>query len=245
MNKDSRFGLTPEETKGLLLSVGQRGMRTLSPVEVGRLFEKMRKNGASKKDCARLVHLEGEDMIDKYCRLKNLPEDLVQDVGFREQNSKLVFSVATEIARLANKKCFPQLDNEREMQELVSLGLAGHLTGPKTREILQLRQKNFHQSLQESVEQVVKSRKKSMERRIAVGQIMGQALRESLKELTQLERDKRGDIALRNLNILNLSGVSVGTKKFTLIADGAAIQTIDRLPENFETIFSEQLNGDD
>ncbi|MGC4116784.1 MAG: hypothetical protein QM765_19940 [Myxococcales bacterium] len=75
--------LSPEERKGLLLSVGtHRGRRPLSPIEVATLFKRDLAAGNTTGKLGPLVQLS-PTMIGRFVRLLSLSEDIRHLIGWQ------------------------------------------------------------------------------------------------------------------------------------------------------------------
>lgn len=61
------LGLTPDELRSLLLSVGShRKNRDASPLKVAEMFDRAVKHGATIRDCADFVHFDGTAMVSRF-----------------------------------------------------------------------------------------------------------------------------------------------------------------------------------
>ena len=124
-------GLTPEEAKGLILSVGtHRGKRPLSPVEVARLFHKAISHGANRKECALFVHLIGTHMVSRFLRLLDLDHFVQHSIDWRQTGPTISFTSAWKLSKFPKKE-----------QAEACLEIMGHQLGTKEVEQAVFREK--------------------------------------------------------------------------------------------------------
>lgn len=201
------FGLQPNEFRDLLLSVGtHRGRRPLSPVEVASALEKMQAAGASPKDCAAAVHLDGTAMIGRFLRLLQLHPEIRHMVDWGQSGARIGFSSAAELARLGAE------DQVRAARSVVE----NQLSSAEVKQIVQ-RARRSDRGIAGAIEDIVQLRPKIERRHIFIGAIGSQQLRELLSSITQERRDLILDDVIRELfrSAADLSG-RLGPAKFTI-----------------------------
>jgi len=112
-------GLTPEERRDLILSVGtHRGQRRLSPLEVARLLQKARASGATNKDCSDALQI-GVTQISTFLRLLQLTPEVQHLAGWGSaRQASIPFSSLAELNR------FPAVDQLRVAEVILREGLS-------------------------------------------------------------------------------------------------------------------------
>lgn len=172
-------GLTPEEVKNLILSVGtHRGVRRITPVEVGQLLVKSIDAGASSKTCAAVCDVSAS-MIARFRRLQKLSPRVRHLVDWGHTGITLSFSSAEKLASLPTDE-----------QDLLCLGaLENGLTRWEVEEVIRLR-KASKQDVRQCISDVVRLRTVIERHYVYVGGVTDASVRSVLATLTQLERDR-------------------------------------------------------
>jgi hypothetical protein len=204
------YGLTADEEKELILSVGtHRSGRRLSPVEVARLFDRMKSSGASFQDCADLVQFEGTTMISRFLQLLKLDSDLQHLVDWGQSGSTVAFTAGVELSKL----------DRNEQRAAVRAILETGLKSQEVKQLVQLRRRS-QKPLDTCVEEIVRLRPHVERRHVIVGLITDPQTVEALGALPQGERDEKLQQALQTTFKLR-GGFScrLGTNRFTITAD--------------------------
>lgn len=104
------------------------GSRTLSPSEIGRkLAETAQRDGVPAVTAA--VELKDQGTVKQFLRLLDLPEDLQGKVSWKRSEGSLPFTVASEVARLADpdqardlwSKAVAQKMTRKDVREAIGL----------------------------------------------------------------------------------------------------------------------------
>ncbi len=204
-------GLTPEEARDLMLSVGtHHGKRRLSPVEVAALFQKALEAGATQLDCARFVNLTEITMISRFLRLLNLDTEIRHIVDWGHQTQA---SIAFESAwRLGELNGGEQAVAAREI-------IANGMGKEEVLQILQLRRRS-QRPIEECFKEVILMRKVVVRRHVFLGAVTDMGTEQALRRLRQIERDQLLAAALMDIygNLRGTSG-KLGPKRFTIVTD--------------------------
>lgn len=214
-------GLTPEEQRALILSVGtHKRRRELSPVEVGRLMSKAKTCGASAREIAEACHLTDTSMVSRFLRLLALPELAQTWVAWEPNESQVSLSTAQEIARIAGA------ESQLRMATLV---LEHRLTSKEAGHAV-MRIQRAREDPDTAVAAVVKLRPTIRKRYVFVASVTDSHSRQRLSTLSQNERNEVLASALRGLGLQDMSG-TLGASHFTLVADASSAkgQTADSL----------------
>jgi hypothetical protein len=226
-------GLTPEEERLLLLSVGtHRKDRKLSPIEVARLIQKAVSSGASRKECAGRLQIR-TTQIAAFLDLLKLALD-VQDLADwgGSSASGIPFSSLAQLAGL--KEASEQIRAARAI-------LANRLSWKEVVQLVQLKNRS-NKSIEEAIEAILKLRPQVEKRHIFVGSIIHDAVRSVLSRLTQAERDKSlGRVLPKILGEREGYVGRLGTNNFTLVGPEEPARLVDLTPDAFETALNEAL----
>lgn len=104
------------------------GNRSMSPVEIGRiLLESAAANGVAAATTA--VDLKDQGTVKQFIRVLDLPEDLQSKVAWKRAAGNLPFTVASEVARVANpddardlwSKAVTQRMTKKDVREAIGL----------------------------------------------------------------------------------------------------------------------------
>lgn len=202
-------GLTPEEQRDLILSVGTHSRhRILSPVEVARLMKKASDHGARRQQIAEVCHLDGTTMVSRFLRLLRLPEVVQTWVAWEPNVSELSLSAAQEIARLSDG------GSQLSMAKLV---LESRLTSKEAGNAI-MRIQRGGERVDSAVTAVLRLRPRVVKKFVFIGTITDIPTRRLLDALTQHERNSLLREVLHSLELEDMSG-TLGTSRFTLVAD--------------------------
>ena len=173
-------GLTPEEFKDTLFSVGShRESRFLSPVEVAVNFDRALAAGASTSDLTREVHLS-RTMVRRFLKLLQLHPDVQYLVDWGGSgDGMLSFSSANKILELSSG----------DQARLAAACIKHQLIKSETISVVQLRERSGR-DLNDCVADVVSRRKRTVVREVVIGSITNELVREGLRRLRQSDRDQ-------------------------------------------------------
>ena len=181
-------GLTPEERRDLILSVGtHRGQRRLSPLEVAQLLAKARESGATRRECSEVLQVS-LTQIGTFLKLLQLAPEVQHLAGWGgARQASIPFSSLAELHRL------PPLDQLHVAEVILGEGLTW-------KEVIELAQiANRSSDPIEECIKVVLARRPQIERRyLLMGKVDDRAA-DSLSALSQRERDSLLDQVLQDL----------------------------------------------
>jgi hypothetical protein len=229
-------GITQEQYKGLLLSVGShRGARPLSPIEVAKAFDAAKRAGATSDTIAAAMHLEGTTMISRFVRLLSLPEDVQLAVDWGRTGATIAFTGAAELARLPN---------ESEQGAAGKAALEYQLSSSELKSLVQIRLRS-HKPLGECVQEVVNLRPSVTIKHVFIGAVKGEPLKASLNKLTQLERDQLiSRVASRMWPEAKNAAFRLGASRFTISVDDQFAKSVFRDADSLEHALSKQLQDE-
>lgn len=219
------FGLLPEEFQGVLLSLGNhRGRRPLSPVEAATCLNKMKDSGASLKDCAAAVHLDGTGMISRFLRLLDLTPEIQHLIDWGQSGATIGFTGASELARL------PQ-----DQQLLVARAvIERQLTGAEVKQIVQ-RIRRSHRSVGDAIDDIVKLRPTVEQRHLYIGSIASDRVTAFLASQSQEQRDQiLRDVLLGILPHSADVSARLGRTRFTIASKETVEQAVSGLEPDLE-----------
>ena len=201
-------GLSPEQRRGLLLSIGRRtGIRALSPKEVAEAFKDATDAGMSKAELASSLHLQGQDMVGRFLRLLNLSPDKRYLIGWGNTGTTLSFSAATDIAGLSDRA---------DQDILIDAALEHGFTGSEVREAIQI-QRRARKPLPEAITDVLNRRPRIVRRHVMAGLVSDQNVRSNLRTMTQQQRDTLfRQIIATSLRNHGIESSRLGTDRFML-----------------------------
>lgn len=226
-------GLSSAEVRQLILSVGtHKSERPLSPVEVAQLMQKAVKAGENRKEIAARLLLEDSSIIGRFIRLLQLPPDVQQLIGWGSDPATVSFTAGSEIARL---------QEDQEQLALATTALENRFNKSEIVQVVQIRQRSG-KSIEECMKVVLNQRPVIERRHVISGSLQSERLKDSLKQISQLERDDLLQSALDRYgpNIQRL-GSKLGDGYFILIGDDRLHAAIMSLPEGFEQAITEYL----
>lgn len=174
------FGLSPEQYKGLILSVGShREERSLSPVEVATTFCQMQEHGASLGDCAAAVHLDGTAMVSRFICLLDLHPNVRHLVDWGQTGATVAFTAASELARLPKQEHEPAFATVLENQ----------LSSSEVKQLVQTRLRSGR-DIRECVSDILNLRPRVERRFLFIGAVTSEAVRQYLQGMSQRQRDE-------------------------------------------------------
>lgn len=227
-------GLTPEEYKQLILSIGShRASRPLTPIEVGLLLRKSISAGGTPKELASLVHLDGPSMIARFLRLLELPQEVHHLVDWGACQSTIAFTAASELARL---------HSQDEQQAAVSKALQSALSTSEIRQVVQARLRS-NTTIDQCIEDVLKMRSQIERIHLFIGSVTTSSSREKLEALTQHERDLLlGQIMKHLYPGLQHCSSRLGPTRFTLTGGDSDALVLNSGAVDFESNINTALD---
>ena len=226
-------GLSSSEVRQLILSVGtHKSERPLSPVEVAKLMWKAEKAGENRKEIAARLLLEDSSIIGRFIRLLQLPPDVQQLIGWGSNPATVSFTAGSEIARL---------QTDQEQLALATNALENRFNKSEIVQVVQIRQRSG-KSIEECMKIILNQRPVIERRHVIIGSLQSERLKDSLKEISQLERDNLLQSALDccGPNVPRL-GSKLGDGHFLLVGDDLFHAAIVSLPGGFEQAITEYL----
>lgn len=225
-------GLTPEEHKALLRSVGtHRGERVLSPLEVARLLKKAIADSSTRKQCAKALNL-GQTQVTTFLKLLDIAPEIqhLADWG-GSANASIAFSSLAELARLG----------QSEQVEAANAILRYGLTWKEVVQLVQIADRSG-QPIGLCKDEILKLRPQVETRHLFVGAIISESLRRYIESCLQSERDKLLEDALAKL--LGRKGLvngRLGAKNFTIISSQDVSKLLGLDPDELEKAINEAL----
>src|SRR5213082_1817037 len=111
-------GLTPEESRDLIMSVGtHHGKRRISPIEAGLLIEKSLNAGCTVETCAQFLGFKDPSMVSWFVKLLKVNTSLHHLIGWGRAPATVSFIAATELGTL----------NEDEQTEAFDMVISNQL----------------------------------------------------------------------------------------------------------------------
>jgi hypothetical protein len=226
-------GLTPEEAKALILSVGtHRGKRHLSPVEVAKLFQKAISYGASLEECASFVHLKGSDMVSRFLRLLNLNPFVQHTTDWRQTGPTISFTSAWKLSVLSNI----------EQKEVCLEVMENQLGTKEVEQVIQLRQRSGRK-LTDCVAEVVGMRPSIVRVHVILGAIIDTNLKEWLGTKSQVQRDiLLTEVLTQAYPAAKKCSGRLGTDRFTIVTNDQGYTVINpNRDDTFEALIAKIL----
>jgi hypothetical protein len=226
-------GLTAEESKGLILSVGtHHGERPLSPTEVAILFRKALSHGASREECASFVRLKGPDMVSRFLRLLDLNPFVQYSTNWRQTGATVSFTSAWKLSALPNK----------EQEEACIEIMANQLTTKEVEQVVQLKNRSGR-SFAECLAEVVGMRPSITKVHVILGAVTDAKVKGWLGKLSQAQRDSvfRQVLAEAYPAARSCSG-RLGIEKFSIVTNEQEYPLISR-DASFESTITKTLSG--
>ena len=226
-------GLTPEEAKGLILSVNtHHGHRPLGPIEVARMFSKAISHGADREQCASFVHLKGQDMISRFLRLLELPPFVQHSTDWRQTGPRISFTSAWKLSALPNE----------EQEEACLEIMANQLGTKEVEEAVQLRQRSGRK-FSDCVQEVVRMRPSIEKVHVILGAITDMKVKEWLSNQTQIQRDSLFEQVLAQAyeGAKKCSG-RLGIDRFTIVTNDQGYSIVNPSSNgSFENVITQAL----
>ncbi len=219
----------------LRMSVGygrQKKGRPLSPIEVGSLLRRATDAGASLRECAEAIRLNGTGHIGRFLQILNLPHDLQHLVDWGASNKTIGFSTAVELSRF----------RDHADQRFVVNAILGE--GLKAKEVQQARQLRLRSQrpIEKCVQEIVGMRPIVEKRYVFIGSLNNSAITDALAVLNQKDRDSILESALKTIQLHQATG-RLGTRFFTLVGGSEFNNSMMELgKENLETQIRRQIS---
>jgi len=226
-----RWGLKITELEALILSVGEHHLtpRPLSPVEVARMFQLALNNGATKKDCADLVHFSGTTMVSRFTSLLSLAPSIRHFVDWGISNeTNLGFSTASELSKL------PKNDQEECFTAIIS----HHLKKTEVEEIRQIINRS-DKTVSQSIHEILRARPSIKQQFVYIGTIDQPATIRALRAMNQNTRDSLLEKVLFELEIANVRG-RLAPASFSLIG-GHTFREIIESVDDLESVVTNSI----
>lgn len=224
------IGLTPDENRQLLLSVGtHRGERALTPVEVATLFRRSIDSGGTITQCAEGTHVS-TSIVSRFLKLLDLKPEVQHLVDWGSSGSTMSFTSAFELSRLSSA----------DHQEVANAILEDGLSAKEVRDLVQLRRRS-KKDLASCIEATLRMRPTVSRRHVFIGAVTDPTVTTKLGEMQQMERDSLlRAIAVEELGVDRRVELRLGTSRFTLVGDDSVAKSIHRLSD-FEAIINDRL----
>lgn len=226
-------GLTPEEAKGLILSVGtHRANRSLSPLEVARLFRKAISHGASREECASFVHLSGADMVSRFLRLLDLNPFVQHATDWRQTGPTISFTSAWKLSAFANK------EQEGACLEI----MANQLKTKEVEQAVQLERRSGR-SFAACVAEVVRMRPSIVKVHVILGAIKDHEVENWLRTQSQSQRDTLfARVLAQAYPAAKKCSGRLGTDRFTIVTNDQGYTVVNPNRDNsFEPLIIQAL----
>jgi len=226
-------GLTPEEARDLLLSVGtHHGKRRFSPVEVAQIFHKALAAGATLVSCARFVNLTGPTMVSRFLRLLKLVPEIHHLVDWGQTGATIAFASAWRLGEL-------EQDEQKEATREV---MANQMSKEEVRQIVQLRQRS-RRRIVDCINEVLRMRPTLTRHHVFLGAITDDSLKRFLRCLNQSDRDDLLVGLIRSeYGIHGKTSARLGVERFTIVTDDdGAVRLKTGDTAGFETAINKAL----
>lgn len=228
-------GLTAEEARNLVLSIGtHHSQRRLSPVEVAELFNKAILAGASTMECARFVNLTGPSMISRFLRLMKLSPEIRHLVDWGQTGATMSFETAWRLADL----------NKDEQEAAATPAMANQMSKDEVNQVLQIKKRSRRHVL-ECINEVLGMRANVVKKYVFIGAVIGDALKQYLVQLRQIQRDELliGILIDHYGDLPNVSA-RLGLERFTIVTnEEGATRLNEGKQADFETIINKSLSA--
>jgi hypothetical protein len=229
--------LTNEEKARLILSVGKGGAggkRLLSPIQVAEYLDRCVKAGSTTQSIAKQLTI-GNDMVLRFLSLRKLSPLVQSTVDFASSATTLSFSVAHQIARLADTSA---------QEELAKAAIANNLSKQDVTQVVQRFQRSGD-SVEKSVEAILALKPTIERRHVVIGSVTSRPLEEKIRDVkVQDQRDKWGFHALSDLfHGAGDYAVRITPDRFTLSGGEQFFAALMKLKPDFETVVNDRLLG--
>ncbi len=227
-------GIGTDEIRNLMLSVGENHVspRPLTPIEVASIFQLAINRGATKEECAKLVHFSGPSMVSRFLALFNLERDIRHSVDWGTSNNfSLGFSSAYELSRL------PEQDQKKGFVAV----LENRLNKSEIQQIVELRRKDF--SIEDCIKQVLEFRPVIERQFVILGRLSDPAVIRELRRIEQAQRDELLNKVLKEMFCpsIKVSG-RLGGDRFSLVGDGKLSENV-RASDDFESLLTNRIGS--
>lgn len=226
-------GLTPDEYKVLLQSVGTGGIRrNAAPLEVATLMEKARKAGETPSGLAQALHLDGPTMVSRFLRLLALNPHVHHLVHWGKTGATVAFSAAAEVARLPDANA-----HEPVFRAALEYGLSG----AEVKAIIQ-QQLRSDKPIGDCIDDIVRMRPQVTTYHVVIGAVTSAAVRDALSHMTQRDRDEllRQALAMTSPSLRDIAA-RLGVDRFTLSYEGDKEARVSMHKQGLEARLTETL----
>lgn len=224
----------------LRMSVGygtHKKGRPLSPIEVGLILRSACDDGASLRECADAIGLNGTGHIGRFLRILDLPHDVQYLINWGTSRDAIGFSSAVELVKLRDAH------DQRAVARSI---LADGLNSKEVRQVGQLRMRSGR-TIDACIKEILGMRPTVQRRYVFIGSIVGQNVEEVLIKLTQAERNSILESGIKLLSLRGASG-RLGKRFFTLVGDerfNASMKSVgkERIEARLRTHISETVEN--
>jgi hypothetical protein len=222
-------GLSPEETRDLIVSVGtHRTDRRLLPYQVASFINKAQKSGESVDSISDQINIS-KSVIRSFLTLLKLPEKVQSMIGWGSEATSIAFSTAVEIARL---------DTPLEMEILAQNVLELGLSLKDATQVVQI-YKRSNGSINDAIKTVLDLQVEYEKRHLIIGEILST---ETIHYLSNLNNEQR-NLFFKNSLIKNglgppTYGHKIQGKFFIIVVDEQYYKKVISLGEGLEEKFT-------
>lgn len=225
-------GLSPEQQKQLILSVGSHlRSRPLTPVEVGLLLQDSLRSGSTPDELAEALHLDGPSMISRFVRLLSLSIEIQHLIDWGSSKSAIAFTAASELARLPENDHLP----------VVQAALENRLSSLEIKQVVQARLRS-KRPIGNCIEEIVRMRPQIERSHLFIGAVTSGASREALAKLSQHERDELLARVLKEAYPdMKSFSARLGPARFAIAGTEEMAGTLNAGQHDFETVINRGL----
>lgn len=225
-------GLSPEELKALILSVGTHATkRRYSPIEVAEKFEKAIEHGLSQDKVAKAMGLRGTTMVSRFIRLLQLNPAVQHIVDWGQSGATISFTSAWRLTQLS----------PHDQALACDVILRHQLTSPEVEQLVQLR-KRSGRPVRECIKEVLRMRPTVEKRHVFIGAVTSVAARAGLPKISQANRDAiLGDVLHTAFTAFHPLGARLGTDRFTIVSDEKQAALLLQQTTDFEAAVNSAL----
>jgi hypothetical protein len=209
-------GLTQEERSRLIRSVGtHRGVRPLSPVEVGELLARALQHSPASQ-VAEEVDFKGTTMVSRFVRLLELPQEFQPLVDWGQSPGGIPFTAASVVEGL------PHETQTSLLNQLIS----GEISVQDLRQVVPIIRKG--RPVEEAIREAGKLRPIVVRRHLLIGGVS----REDQERVRALDQDRREAVILAAVSGLispgDLTAARLLPDRFTIVTNDSGKASIDQ-----------------
>lgn len=216
-------GLTPLALRQLQLSVGtHRSVRPLTPVEVADHYAIALRADASKAECAKETQLADATMVDRFLKLRKLPDSIKHLVDWGTSGKGVIgFSGAVELTNFPN-----------ESRETMGLNIVKHEL--RKTEVVSVRQllERSADPLPRCLDRVLGRRRVVRHVEVILGSLVATDVQTLLQDCSQRERNQLLRTVLDNLAPdITITSARLGASSFSIVGPRGIVARFDRLSD--------------